>query len=54
LRKAKKPIDKISEALRHSLISVTMNHYISGMGSDEIFELKDALIIILPSLCYII
>jgi integrase len=44
LRRAKKPIDKISEAMGHSSISVTMNHYIGNMNSEEIFELNDALL----------
>jgi integrase len=43
LRRAKKPIDQISEAMGHSTIAVTMNHYVGGMNSDEIFELNDAL-----------
>lgn len=43
LRRAKKPIDKISEAMGHSSIAVTMNHYIGNMNNDEIFELNDAL-----------
>jgi hypothetical protein len=43
LRRAKKPIDQISEAIGHSTIAVTMNHYVGGMNSDEIFELNDAL-----------
>jgi integrase len=42
-RRAKKPIDKISEAMGHSSIAVTMNHYIGNMNNDEIFELNDAL-----------
>ena len=37
LRRAKKPIDKISEAMGHSSIAVTMNHYIGNMNNDEIF-----------------
>lgn len=43
LRRAKKPIDQISEAMGHSSIMVTMNHYIGGLNSDEIHELNDAL-----------
>ena len=43
LRRANKPIDKISEAMGHSSIAVTMNHYIGNMNNDEIFELNDAL-----------
>jgi hypothetical protein len=42
-RRAKKPIDKISEAMGQSSIAVTMNHYIGNMNNDEIFELNDAL-----------
>ena len=45
LRRAKKPIDKISETMGHSSISVTMNHYIGNMNSEEIFELNDALLL---------
>jgi integrase len=43
LRRAKKPIDQISEAMGHSSIAVTMNHYIGNMNSEEILELNDAL-----------
>lgn len=43
LRRAKKPVDKISDAMGHSSIAVTMNHYIGNMNSEEIFELNDAL-----------
>jgi integrase len=43
LRRAKKPIDQISEAMGHSSIAVTMNHYIGTMNSEEIFGLNDAL-----------
>jgi integrase len=43
LRRAKKPVDKISDGMGHSSIAVTMNHYIGNMNSEEIFELNDAL-----------
>lgn len=43
LRRANKPIDQISEAMGHSSLSVTMNHYIGNMNSAERFGLNDAL-----------
>lgn len=43
LRRAKKPIDRISDGMGHSSIAVTMNYYVGNMSSEEIFELNDAL-----------
>lgn len=43
LSRANKPVDKISNAMGHSTISVTINHYIGNMSNEEIFELNDAL-----------
>ena len=43
LRRARKPVDKISDGMGHSSIAVTMNYYIGNMNSEEIFELNDAL-----------
>ena len=41
LRRAKKPIDRISDGMGYSSIAVTKNHYIGNMNSEEIFELND-------------
>lgn len=43
LRRAKKPIDRISDSMGHSSVAVTMNYYVGNMNSEEIFELNDAL-----------
>lgn len=43
LSRAKRSIDKIGEAMGHSTITVTKNHYIGDMNIEEMSELNDAL-----------
>lgn len=43
LSRANRSIDKIGEAMGHSTITVTKNHYIGDMNIEEMSELNDAL-----------